>query len=278
MAATLSLSARRAALYPVLRPVVTIGGAAAAYGTSELYSSRAPPSPAHKSDSQALSPRMSALVSVAGSAPLFGLSSIALSAVLTRMGGMKWLAQTWEHTAWSVLYAGTGLLAAARPMPEVIEAMDLAPGTGPNNAEALYVTFSRVGIALFSVGALVTTAAERLGSSFGRLAFTPLVVGGVLAALQPEPDRFWPLLAVPCSVVPFLLLSTQPVFTRSLELIAVAMWIGVSMVPSLSELVPGSRVHELPPGVRIAVEHGALAMAVLLLHSHAMRRRPICQY
>ncbi|KAJ1618769.1 hypothetical protein T492DRAFT_1090490 [Pavlovales sp. CCMP2436] len=279
------LGARRATLQVVLRPFALGLGGSALYATFDAFVPAQPRDEASRPAPPIPSLAMAA-VTVAASAPLFGISILGMAGAVRGHGGLKWLSRNWEHIGWTAFFSSTAVLAVARPTPMVVAASPMADRHGATVAAAEMATrLCTVSAGASLVGVL---AGERLGSYFGAALILPALVGSVwTAALLPDMPlaSFAP---APALVIPFLLLASPPVFSRSLDLLTVGLWATCAALPALSEYFmpagedPANRPADLLGNDRrsaqLAFEQLMAGMALFGLHRYLLRRRPLCQY
>jgi hypothetical protein len=278
------LAARRATLRNVLRPFALGLGGSALYAASDLGRPSARPQPGPSAPAPTFT---EAALVVAASAPLFGVSALGVSSCARGLSGMRWLSRGWERVAWTGFFACSAALALGRPAALVARLVDASEeAAGAERARLA----TRAACAVAGASVLATVVGERLGSYFGAALLGPSLVGSLAAAVLMPDVPLASLAPAPALVIPLLLLTSAPAFTRSADLLLVALWTVCATVPTLAELYappppppPLGADGELSgkpsrEAAKLAFEQLAAACAVFCLNIYLLRRRPLCQY
>lgn len=266
----------------LLRPFAMGLGGSALYASSGFCASLRVEPAAPTPSPPTLSAATLALV---GSAPLFGIAILGVANTARGRGGIKWLSHYWERAMWSSFFASTAVLAVSRPaslLALVIQGSESAEeASGSPQLADVAATATRVGMVTAGASLMCAIVGERLGSLFGCALAGPVLLGSITAAvlLPSEPIETFAL--GPAVLIPFLLLASPPVFTRSLELGTVSILALTAFVPAIVERIsakPPDAVAEKLLVPRLAFEQIMCAMALAGLQIYLHRRRPICQY
>ncbi|KAG8466315.1 hypothetical protein KFE25_002071 [Diacronema lutheri] len=288
-------------MHTLLRPFALGIGGSAMYTAPDLLSS-APLDGASPPPSLA-----AAALTVVASAPLFGVCTIGVASAARGTGGMKWLSRSWERAAWGTFFASGAALAVARPL-SLVASLPPAPaadGGGGARGPALALApaadaATRVCALAMGASLLGAVAAERLGSHFGAALFAPALLGSIAASVLLPDVPLSAFAPAPALVVPFLLVCSPPVFTRSADLIIVGLWGACALAPALAELGAARDAPVAPGGgagaggmrpatapdaragdkvaARLGYEQLMSAAVLSWLCAYLLRRRPLCQY